>query len=110
VLRLSQWIDLLQETYSELFTAVENGINTNMFFQLRERFRNITSALESDTYKNVLDADQIENMIRQHFEKRLDAELSENGLDEIAQLIGRYSMMSPLQALASIRETEAEDA
>jgi hypothetical protein len=110
VLNLSQWIDLLQEVYGELFTAIENGIDNDRFFQLRERFRNVTSKLESDSCMNVLNADHIESAIRLHFQERLEAELAENGLEEIARLIGRYSMMSPLQALACIREDETEPA
>jgi hypothetical protein len=38
----------LFEAYQELFKAVEDGIGTDQFFQLRERFRN----LQSEVHQN----------------------------------------------------------
>lgn len=110
VITLTQSVGMLQDAYCELFTAVENGIDTDTFFKLRQRFHNVTAAVASESVHDIFHDDQIETVIREHFRDRLDAELAENGLEEIARLIGRYSMMSPLQALASIREIEAEHA
>jgi hypothetical protein len=46
----------LFEAYQELFQAVENGIGTEQFFQLRERFRN----LQSEVFKHEAEQDALE--------------------------------------------------
>ncbi len=48
-MRLSKQLgQKLFEAYQELFQAVENGIGTDTFFQLRERFR----ALQTEIHEN----------------------------------------------------------
>jgi hypothetical protein len=47
----------LFEAYQELFKAVEDGIGTDQFFQLRERFRNLQSEVnQNQTQQLTLDA------------------------------------------------------
>lgn len=49
MLRITQPLaEQLFEAYCELFGAVENGINNDRFFELRERFRNLQSQIQDN--------------------------------------------------------------
>lgn len=52
------------------------------------------------------DLDAIEEEVNEHFLHRLNAEIAENGIEEVARLFGRYAVMTPQQALWAVRANE----
>lgn len=57
VIHLSQSVCMLQDAYCELFSSIDNGIDNDTFFKLRERFRNATNAVASKSNYGIFSAD-----------------------------------------------------